>query len=68
MTDSLHADDRMQRCAKHFRATGTAWSLSRVPGRPDSEPDDHRMRAHEAKVSVALQQQEVGRPTHSGTI
>ena len=30
-----------------------AWSLSRVPWRPDSEPDDHRMRAHEAKVSVA---------------
>ena len=30
-----------------------AWSLSRVPGRPDLERDDHRVRAHEAKVSVA---------------
>ena len=45
-----------------------AWSLSRVLGRPDSEPDDHRMRAHEAKVSVAWQQQEVGRPTHAEAI
>ena len=31
-----------------------AWSLSRVPpGRPDPELDDHRVRAHEVKVSVA---------------
>ena len=30
----------------------TAWSLFRVPGRPDSERDDHRVSAHEAKVSV----------------
>ena len=29
------------------------WSLSRVLGRSDSEPDDHRISAHEAKVSVA---------------
>ena len=45
-----------------------AWSLSRVPGRPDSERDDHRMSAHEAKVSVAWQQQEVVRATHSEAI
>ena len=36
--------------------------------RPDSELDDHRVRAHEAKVSVAQQQQEVVRATHSEAI
>ena len=41
------------------------WSLSRVPWRPDSEPGDPRVRAHEAKVSVAHWQQEFGRPTLS---
>ena len=46
----------------------TAWSLSRVPGRPDSERDDHRMSAHEVNVSVAQQQQEVVRATHSEVI
>ena len=44
------------------------WNLSRVLGRPNSEPDDHCVRAHETKVSVAQQQQEVGWPTHSETI
>ena len=29
-----------------------AWTLSRVPGRPDPGLDDHRVRAHEVKVSV----------------
>ena len=45
-----------------------AWSLSRVLGRPDSELDDHHVSAHEAKVSVAQQQQEVVRATHSEAI
>ena len=61
MKVSLHADNRMQCCGKHF-AKGTAmrklswiaWSLSRGSWeRPGSELDDHRMRAHEAKVPVA---------------
>ena len=41
-----------------------AWSLSRVHGLPDLGLDDHRVRAHEVQVSVALQQQVV-RATHS---
>ena len=48
MRDSLHADNRIQRCAKAIsrnrhsdaEVSWIAWSLSRVSGRPDSKPDD----------------------------
>ena len=45
-----------------------AWSLSRGPGQPDPELDDHRVSAHEAKMSAAHQQPEVVRASNSEAI